>query len=178
MATTVEAADYRIEPATEGDWPWILQGLGEIAWQRLDHEQQIDATRPDIERSVARDAARIRGDADFVTQAFVAKTASGNPVGFVWVAKDHNDTTGQIEASLLNQYVDEAHRGCGLGHRLLETAEEWARQQGLPRIALSVGVRNTLGQRLYESLGYEIETLRMSKSLGPAGEDAVRLTNY
>jgi ribosomal protein S18 acetylase RimI-like enzyme len=47
----------------------------------------------------------------------------------------------------------------------MDTAEEWARREGLPRISLSVGAVNTIGQRLYQSLGYEVETLRMTKKL-------------
>ena len=93
------------------------------------------------------------------------------------MAKKHNDSTGQVEASLISQYVVTAYRGQGLGRRLMETAEEWARQQELPRIALSMGVRNTLGRRLYESLGYQVETLRMSKRVGPLEVDDLFLTD-
>ena len=96
---------------------------------------------------------------------------------FVWVARTHNDSTGQLEASLLSQYVSEPYRGQELGHRLMEAAEDWARQQGLPRISLSVGVLNTLGQKLYESLGYQVETLRMSKKLNERETDALPLSN-
>ena len=78
---------------------------------------------------------------------------------------------------MLNQYVAEAYRGQGLGHRLMETAEEWARGQGLPRISLAVGVGNTIGQRLYESLGYQAETLRMSKKLDSQTSDEMFLGN-
>jgi ribosomal protein S18 acetylase RimI-like enzyme len=93
------------------------------------------------------------------------------------VAKNHNDFTGQLEASLLNQYVAEPYRGQGLGRRLMETAEEWARQQGLPRISLSVGAHNELAQRLYETLGYEVDMLRMTKNLDTQ-EPELRLTDY
>jgi ribosomal protein S18 acetylase RimI-like enzyme len=178
MTTEEKAVEYTIEPATRADWPWILKGQVDIAWQRLDPERRDELGRSHVEATVRRRVASIHADEDFATQAFVAKTAAGKPVGFIWVAKDHNDSTGQVEASLLNQYVEEAHRGRGLGHQLLETAEDWARELGLPRIALSVGVRNTLGQRLYESLGYEIEAVRMSKRLGPADEAEVPLTSY
>jgi ribosomal protein S18 acetylase RimI-like enzyme len=121
---------------------------------------------------------RLRHDADFPNQAFVARADDGSPAGFVWVAKDQNDSTGQLEASLLNQYVAEAYRGQGLGRRLMNTAEDWACQQGLPCISLSVGAGNRLGQRLYQSLGYAVETLRMTKELGPPRMDeGIRLTN-
>jgi ribosomal protein S18 acetylase RimI-like enzyme len=40
-----------------------------------------------------------------------------------------------------------------------------------------VGVLNTLGQKLYESLGYQVETLRMSKKLNEQETDALSLAN-
>ena len=168
---------FHIETATESDWLWIVQGLVEIAWVRLGPERQRRMERQAVEESVARQIERLRGDEGFPNQVFLAKMDDGTPAGFVWVARTHNDSTGQLEASLLNQYVAESYRGQGLGHRLMEMAEEWARQQGLPRISLSIGVRNTLGQKLYESLGYEIETLRMSKRLDPQTPDEIPLSN-
>lgn len=164
---------FKIEQAMESDWPWIVQGEVEIAWVRLDPEQQRHVGRQAVEEAVARRVQRLRADQDFATLAFVARADDGTLAGFVWVAKDQNDFTGQVQASLLNQYVAEPYRGQGLGHRLLETAEDWARQQGLPRISLSIGARNTLGQKLYESLGYRVETLRMAKQLSPCGPDDV-----
>jgi ribosomal protein S18 acetylase RimI-like enzyme len=56
----------------------------------------------------------------------------------------------------------------------MEAAEDWARREGLPRISLSVGAHNAIGQRLYQSLGYEVETLRMTKKLG-AVEDELEM---
>lgn len=162
---------FKIEQATESDWPWIVQGEVEIAWVRLGPEQQELVGRQAVEEAVARRVQRLRDDPDFDTLAFVARADDGTLAGFVWVAKDQNDFTGQLQASLLNQYVAKSCRGQGLGHRLLETAEDWARQQGLPRISLSIGARNTLGQRLYESLGYRVETLRMAKQLIPCEPD-------
>jgi ribosomal protein S18 acetylase RimI-like enzyme len=164
---------FRIETATEDDWPWIVQGEAEIAWIRLEPDQQKEVGRRAVEEAVARRVQRLRGDAGFPTQAFVARTDDGTLAGFVRVAKTHNDSTGQLEASLLSQYVSEPYRGQGLGHRLMETAEDWACQQGLSRISLSIGVHNTLGQKLYESLGYEVETLRMAKQLSPRELDEI-----
>jgi len=160
-------AQFKIEQATESDWPWIVQGEVEIAWVGLDPEQQRHVGRRTVEETVARRVQRQREDEGFPTQAFVARMEDGTLAGFVRVAKDQNDFTGQLQAHLLNQYVAEPYRDQGLGRRLLETAEEWARQQGLPRISLSIGARNTLGQRLYETLGYRVETLRMAKQLSP-----------
>jgi ribosomal protein S18 acetylase RimI-like enzyme len=171
------ADKFRIDLARESDWGWIAQGQTEIVWVRLGPECQQEVSRQAVEESVALQLERMREDPGFPSKALVARTDDGSLAGFVLVAKTHNDATGQLEASLLSQYVAEPYRGQALGHRLMAAAEDWARQQGLPRISLSVGVHNTLGQKLYESLGYQVETLRMSKKLNERETDALPLSN-
>ena len=168
---------FGIERASESAWPWIVQGQVEIAWKRLSPDRQRGASRQAVEERVAQQVAELRQEEGFPNEVFMAKTDDGTPAGFVWVAKNHNDFTGQLEASLLNQYVAEPYRGQGLGRRLMETAEEWARQQGLPRISLSVGAHNKLAQRLYETLGYQVDMLRMTKGLDTK-ESELLLTDY
>jgi ribosomal protein S18 acetylase RimI-like enzyme len=172
MSHSVKDVTFQIEAATESDWPWIMQGLVETAWVMLGTERQQEVSRRTVEERVTQHVVRLRQDEGFPSQAFVAKSDNEALIGFVWVAMDHNDSTGELEATLLSQYVVEGYRGQGLGHRLLETAENWARQQGLPRISLSVGVSNRLAQRLYQSLGYQIETLRMTKTLGTSESES------
>ncbi len=175
MAGDSEGRGFHIGEAVEADWPWIVQGEAEIAWVRLGPERQDEVDQRVVEEAVVRRVQKLRKDEGFPTQAFVARTDDGNLAGFVWVAKTHNDATGQLEASLLSQYVAEPYHDQGLGHRLMEVAEEWARRQGLLRVSLSIGARNTLGQKLYESLGYQVETLRMTKRLGPQAPDELGL---
>jgi ribosomal protein S18 acetylase RimI-like enzyme len=168
---------YRIEMAVEDDWPWIIQGQVEIQWVRLGDERRREISRETVKERITDQVTRLRHDTGFPNQAFVARTETGTLAGFIWVAMDRNDSTGQLEALLLNQYVAEPYRGQDLGRHLMVTAEEWARQQGLSRISLAMGVRNTIGQRLYESLGYRVETLRMSKKLDPRESDDFLLAN-
>jgi ribosomal protein S18 acetylase RimI-like enzyme len=168
---------FHIAPAGEADWPWIEQGEVEIAWTRLGKEREREIGRETIAGQIKQRVERLRKDESFHNEAFIARAKDGTPAGFVWVARDQNDSTGQLEALLLNQYVAEGYRGQGLGRRLMETAEEWARSQGFPRISLAVSVGNTIGQRLYESLGYQAETLRMSKKLDSQAADELLLVN-
>ena len=164
-----------IEPANEDDWAFIVRGQVEIAWARLGPERERGSSRGDIEERVAQRVQDLREDPGFPSQAYVARAKDGTQAGYVWIARTHNDSTGQLEASLLSQYVAAPYRGHGLGSCLMEAAEGWAREMGLPRISLSVGVRNKVGQMVYESLGYQAETLRMSKLLGEEGTDVLRL---
>jgi ribosomal protein S18 acetylase RimI-like enzyme len=178
MLQNAGAMAERIVPATEDDWRWIVQGQIEIAWARLGAKRREQEDRRDIAQKVERQVSRLRQDDTFASQAFVAWTSEERRAGFVWVAKRHSDTTGNLEAWLLNQYVSEPCRGEGLGKRLMEVAEGWAREQALPRISLCVGMHNAIGQRIYKSLGYEVETVRMSKSLTGEASDELRLDIY
>lgn len=163
--------DFRFEPATESDWPHIIEWQAEIAWVGLGSKRQAETDPATLCERVARQVAQLRADEGFPNQALMARTAGGEPAGFVWVARTHNDRTGQVEASLLGQYVAKPYRDQGLGGQLLELAEDWARRQGLPCLCLFVGADNTIAQRLYRSLGYEVQSLRMAKRLGPASPD-------
>jgi ribosomal protein S18 acetylase RimI-like enzyme len=168
---------FRIEKALDSDWPWIVQGQTEIAWRRLGRDRQREVSRQTVEQRVEQRVEEIRRDEGYPTEAFVAKTQDGTQAGYVWVARTHHDFTGQLEASLLSQYVAEPYRNRGLGTRLMETAEQWAREQGLPRICLSVGEHNKLSQKLYKLLGFRVEMLRMTKELGPQ-EPEVPISDY
>ena len=53
--------------------------------------------------------------------------------------------------------VDEAHRGAGLGSRLLDHAEKVAAAAGSCRLALDVAVGNDGAKRLYQRRGMAVE---------------------
>lgn len=64
-----------------------------------------------------------------------------------------------------NLVVDVSHRRQGVGTALLDKARRWAVQNGIYEIELNVWQFNDEAIRLYEKLGYEIVTLRMSKQI-------------
>ncbi|NPV56557.1 MAG: GNAT family N-acetyltransferase [Anaerolineae bacterium] len=61
--------------------------------------------------------------------------------------------------------VAEGKRGQGIGRALMLACDDWARQQGLSEIDLSVYEFNQPARRLYESLGYQTYKRHMSKNL-------------
>jgi ribosomal protein S18 acetylase RimI-like enzyme len=163
--------DFRFEQATESDWPRIVDWQAEIEWVSLGADARQQTSPEALKAQVASQVGWMRSDAGFTNQALVARSTSGDPAGYVWVARTHNVRTGRLEASLLGQYVAPEFRGQDLGGELLELAEGWARQNGLFCLCLFVGARNSIAQRLYKSLGYEVDGLRMSKRLGPGLAD-------
>ncbi len=56
---------------------------------------------------------------------------------------------------LYDLYVDENHRGKGIGRALMNQASKHAKDNGFKRVELSTAITNVIGQSLYESLNYE-----------------------
>lgn len=54
----------------------------------------------------------------------------------------------------------QAYTGRGIGTRLFAALEEWARQQHLHRLELTVMTHNQAGVALYKKRGFEIEGVR------------------
>jgi GNAT superfamily N-acetyltransferase len=84
--------------------------------------------------------------------------------GMVWVTMEqiHQDPGA---AWLLEVFVEPGHRRQGLARQLLDRAERWAWGQGAKEIWLNVGGGNRKALSLYESQGYGVETLHLSKKL-------------
>ena len=61
--------------------------------------------------------------------------------------------------------VEEEFRGKGIGTALVAHVEEVARERGIDSVTLGVYGRNQDALRLYERLGFTIESVRMIKNL-------------
>ena len=90
---------------------------------------------------------------------FVADESDGTLVGFVEVdLRSHADgcnpskPVGYIEG----WFVTEDHRQRGIGKKLLEEAENWARSHSCAEIASDAVINNEVSQRAHEVLGYEV----------------------
>lgn len=53
--------------------------------------------------------------------------------------------------------IREAYTGRGIGARLFEACEQWARAKNLHRLELTVMTHNARGIALYKKMGFEIE---------------------
>ena len=92
-----------------------------------------------------------------------AITPEGRHVGSVWfgVRRDR----GQPYAYIWDLHVEEDARGQGHGERIMRLVEQRALALGLGYISLNVFGHNGTARRLYERLGYEVESVGMGKRL-------------
>ena len=68
------------------------------------------------------------------------------------------------------------YRGRGLGKQAMLALEKKAKELGLASLALNVFEDNTVAKSLYTSLGYEVRSLSMSKTLLMEEDKAAQLT--
>lgn len=89
--------------------------------------------------------------------AFVVDRGDGGLGGFVEVAErpiTEDNEPGPF-AHVEGWYVDPDLRRKGLGRRLIDAAEEWARAQGYTEIRSDTQIDNLDSQRAHDALGFE-----------------------
>lgn len=94
---------------------------------------------------------------------FEVLEGKGTSVGYVWVGTDSSKDPHSWW--VWDIVIDEGHRGKGLGRKTMQLAEDYARSQGARTLGLNVFGFNHGARGLYESLGYEVVTTKMKKSL-------------
>lgn len=99
------------------------------------------------------------------TLVLLAEDSDGRPVGVLFVSTRADYFTGSPHAHVEVLALDPAAQGQGLGRRLMEEAERWARGRGYGAITLNVFDGNTRALALYERLGYRTETRHLWKPL-------------
>jgi ribosomal protein S18 acetylase RimI-like enzyme len=91
---------------------------------------------------------------------------------FLYTLHDDNQTVGMIwikvdrpSAFIYEVYIEEKFRGRGIGKSIKLLLEEKAREMGLATLKLHVFGSNHVARKLYETVGYEITNINMSKTL-------------
>jgi ribosomal protein S18 acetylase RimI-like enzyme len=84
-------------------------------------------------------------------------------VGLIWMRAYLDRPTK--EGFIFELYVDENQRGKGYGKQAMLLIEEKARELGLKAIGLHVFGSNKVARTLYETIGYEVTSVNMSKTI-------------
>lgn len=94
---------------------------------------------------------------------FVAEQEGQGLVGFAELSI-RNYAEGCITdhvAYLEGWYVKPSYRGLGIGRRLVETAENWGREQGCTEFASDAEVDNQISAKAHQACGFEeVEVVR------------------
>jgi GNAT superfamily N-acetyltransferase len=107
--------------------------------------------------------------ADPLQAVYVAEIEGPRLVGWIHVFP-HLTVESDPCAELGGLVVEERHRGRGVGGRLMEQAEKWARERGYRALTLRSNVLRARAHAFYERLGYASPKSQrvFSKRLGPS----------
>jgi len=84
----------------------------------------------------------------------VAEAPGGEVAGWIGVFV-YRCPEADARAEINGVVVDEQKRSLGIGRRLLERAEEWAKEKGCATIGLRCNVIRDRAHRFYVRFGYE-----------------------
>ncbi|WP_407538511.1 N-acetyltransferase [Deinococcus radiomollis] len=155
-------SNFTLRPFTEADRPALL-GLADrfVTFglpTRYDAEKVLGARTRELSKLL------ISGPDHAV---LVAEDERGL-AGFVEVRAERDASSAEPQAYLASIAVAREAEGQGLGRILMAAAEAWARARGLPTLTLHVFATNDRARGFYHSLGFQEDTLFLTKSLQEA----------
>ncbi len=98
------------------------------------------------------------------TMVFVAEDEQGERLGFATVTQ-MTHWTGEDQAYIGELVTSEAAEGRGAGKALIQSCEQWARDQGYRIISLDTGAANSHALGFYHHLGFQDEDVKLIKIL-------------
>lgn len=110
--------------------------------------------KSDLELAGTFIQARLKNNESVI---FVALAASANgtiPVGFTQLYPTYSSARAVKNWILNDLYVEESFRKQGAGKRLIETAMNFAKEDGTRVLQLETAVTNHTAQKLYEAIGF------------------------
>jgi ribosomal protein S18 acetylase RimI-like enzyme len=158
---TLSGMAVTLQPmSTEDIGPWLEQSTADHIADRIDTGEDPETAR----RTTNAIGERLfPGGVPAAGQYVFVVAEDGLPVGSVWLGAA---AEGPSDVWFLwSIEIDVAARGHGLGRQAVRLAEDFARKGGATRLDLNVFGNNSVARGLYESLGYRILTIQMSKLL-------------
>ena len=86
-------------------------------------------------------------------------------IGMALAEARSNPVLGTSYGMLDTVFVEEEHRGRGVGALLTAEVERWCRERGLRRLDLSVRAANADGTAAWRALGFRDESLHLRRDL-------------
>ena len=151
-----------IRPGTEEDWDLVEEGLIEGSLLTERPERRSEISRAALREQARKTIDKFHINAKGPESTFVAEV-EGVRAGFVWVTTEISLGNGELCGWVLEIYVLPEHRRRGIGAKLMSEAERWTKACNANSLWLNAGANNKAAIALYEHMGFDIETVHMSK---------------
>lgn len=156
-----QATPPRIRPAEDGDRDFMFglaPRLAEVAGLPWHAAQDLVAFQ---HRYMKVAFARPRSE----TVTLIAEAADGARLGYVHAEASTDSVTLEPCGYVTVLALTEAAEGQGIADRLMTGVEDWAREMGFRLLGLDVFVNNARARAFYRRLGYQEDSLRLTKPL-------------
>jgi ribosomal protein S18 acetylase RimI-like enzyme len=98
-------------------------------------------------------------------EALQDNTPRHTPIACLWLGNAIDQAQGDRHAYIFLLYVSPTHRRQGIASALMRRAEAWARARGDRQIGLQVFQQNQPALQLYQQLGFQPQSIWMTKPL-------------
>jgi GNAT superfamily N-acetyltransferase len=139
MTTTAKESSIMIRAPRQRDYAGMSELAGQLGYASAGEE-------------IARRLAGMQDSADHAV--FVAETAEGEIAGWIGVFV-YRCVEADARAEISGLVVAERMRSLRIGQRLLERAEEWAREKGCTASSVRSNVIRERAHTFYERNGYK-----------------------
>ena len=156
-----------IRPYTPADRAFILA----LAPRFSEFELPAWRTHAEIDSATLRYLQKTLDQQPPESFIFVAEAEQTGPAGFIHLQIQTDYFTNETNGYISDLAVAPAFEGQGIARRLLQTAEDWAREHGFSRLSLYVFEGNTRARQLYAQCGFDPEITRYVKPLSSQTPD-------
>ncbi|HWI62269.1 MAG TPA: GNAT family N-acetyltransferase [Symbiobacteriaceae bacterium] len=146
----------------ESDLPELMRMAGITAWNITPPGDKPHTSFEVVAQNAQANLERVLS-APYGTAVVVED--DGRPVGYLLLAVQQNDKTGQPHGYAADIYVEPDYRRSGASKLLHLLGESYLRHLGLRYLTNWTHAHNPLGQKASEKHGFRISTLLMSKDL-------------
>jgi DNA-binding MarR family transcriptional regulator/GNAT superfamily N-acetyltransferase len=156
------AAPWLLRPAQSGDLGWVVARHGALYASEYRWDMRFEAL---VARIGAEFVERFDGERE---ACWIAEREGAN-VGCVFLVQARDDSSGEVvagTAQLRMLLVEPTARGLGIGARLVDECERFARAKGYRRIVLWTNSVLTAARAIYGKAGYRLIASEPHQSFG------------
>jgi ribosomal protein S18 acetylase RimI-like enzyme len=147
-----------IRAATRDDLEFLLSLVPRLSEFGLPPSRDAKAlgafTKDVVQKTLAEDA---------VKSLILVAEQDGKALGFIQLEEEKEFFTGEAHGYIANLAIAKEAEGKGVGKALMQVAEAWSKERGYRYLSLYVFGTNHHARRFYETLGYDEDSLELTK---------------
>lgn len=128
----------------------------------LDNETPFMMYEPDERQKRTTDISVLKSKIDDAVSGgdflLIAEDDDGEIAGYIWAERGKLNRISHTAYIVVG--IREAYRHQGIGTKFFQRMDEWAKENGIVRLELTVECANTAARNLYEKNGFIIEGKR------------------